>query len=279
MKKLLAVLILFVCGGVAQAAIKISPSYLELDANKTKKDYVTGSFLVAGGRDETVRFKVYPVFFEYDNKGHFVELPDNNQKNSLMGKVKFFPQEFTCINGLEQKIRITVTDLKSLPAGDSRLTLFLEDIDTKEVVIQRSNGSIGGKIIVKTRVGVPIYVAKGNYTRKGNFEALVLKNAGEDYICEYKVASLGNSKIRYNGTAYLSQGDKLIKQMDIHGKTVEGGKFVEMVQKLDLPKEQLNQGEQYNLKVVLTYKDEKNNDKVIKKDITFIPNKVTPTKV
>ena len=265
--------------GIAHAAIKISPAYIDIDANKTKKDYITSSFSVAGGKDETVRFKAYPVFFDYDNKGNFNEIPDNNQKNSLMGKLKFFPSEFTCQNGLEQKIRITVTDLKSLPAGDSRLMLFLEDIDTKEIIIAKANGSHGGKILVKTRVGVPIYVAKGNCSRKGSLESLVLNQKGEDYNCEYKVSSSGNSKIRYNGIAYLSQGDKLIKQFDIYGKTVDSGKFVEMAQKLDIPQDQLKAGEEYTLKFVLRYQDENDKEKILKKDITFIPNKSTPSKV
>ncbi len=279
MKKLLAILVLFMVTGFAQAAIKISPSYIELNANKTKKDYITGSFSVAGGKDETVRFKVYPVFFEFDNKGRFVELDDTGQKDSLIGKLKFFPQEFTCQNGLDQKIRLTVTDLKSLPAGDSRLMLFLEDTDTKEVIIQKANGSRGGKIIVKTRVGVPIYLDKGNFSKKGNLDTLVLKRTGEDYNCEYKVSSLGNSKIRYNGVGYLSQNGKLIKQFDLHGTTVLGGKFVEMAQKLDIPQDQLIPGQEYNIKFVLSYIDEKNNNKVLKKDMTFIPDKVNPSKV
>lgn len=279
MKKLVVLAFLFIFVGVADAAIKISPGYVEIDANKTKKDYITGAFSVAGGKDETVRFKVYPVFFEYDPKGHFIELPDNGQKNSLMGRLKFFPSEFTCQNGLEQKVRFTITDLKSLPQGESRLTLFLEDIDTKEVVLKKANGDIGGKIIVKTRVGVPVYVAKGIYTRKGNLDALVLKSTGEEYACEYKIASLGNSKIRYNGTAYLSQGGKLVKQFDIQGRTVDGGKFIEMVQKLDIPKDQLKSGEECNLKVVLTYRDEHDREKILKKEVTFIPEKISTNRV
>lgn len=267
---LLLTLLMF--ANTAHAAIRISPSFIEMDANKTKKDYITGSFSVAGGKDEVIRFKVYPQFFEYDSKGRFVELPDKGQKNSLLSHIKFFPSEFTCINGSEQKVRFTLTDLKTLPAGDSRVVLFLEDLNTKEVSIKKANGDIGGKIIVKTRVGVPVYLDKGLYSKKGNLETLAFKKIGEDYQCDYKISSNGNSKIRYTGYAYLSQGKELIKQFDIHGMTVAGGQFVEAAQKLDIPKDQLKPGQEYKLKFVLTYKDEKQNTKVLKKEITFMPN-------
>ena len=256
-----------------EAAIKVSPGYVELDANKSNKDYITGSFSIAGGKDETVRFKIYPVFFEHDTKGRFVELEDKGQKNSLMGKIKFYPTEFTCQNGLDQKVRFTVTDLKSLPAGESRLVLFLEDVNTKEIAIKRANGTSGGRIIVKTRVGVPIYVDKGNYIKRGTLDAVAFKQVGDDLSCEYKVSSTGNSKIRYNGYGYLSKGDNLIKKFEINGSTVESGKFLERIQRLDIDKGLLKEGEEYSVKFVLTYKDENSKEKILKKEFTFIPNK------
>ena len=280
MKKILVLLtFLIITVNVANAAIRVSPSYLELDANKIKKDYITGSFSVEGGKDETVRFKVYPEFFEYDSKGRFVELEDKDQKNSLIGKLKFYPMEFTCKNGITQKVRFTITDFKVLPAGESRLVLFLEDVDTKEIVIRKANGQAGGKIIVKTRVGVPIYLDKGNYTKKGTLDTLALKKVGDEYACEYKISSLGNSKIRYNGVAMLSQDGKLIKTMNIYGMTVEGGKFLDTAQRLDIPKDQIVQGLEYKLKFILTYKDERGSEKVLKKEMTFIPEKLVTTKI
>lgn len=263
---------LLLFANAAHAAVRISPSYIELDANKIKKEYITGSFTVAGGKDETIRFKVYPQFFEYDSKGRFVELEDNGQTDSLISHIKFFPSEFTCQNGMDQKVRFTITDLKTLPTGDSRVVLFLEDMNTKEVAIKKASGEIGGKIIVKTRVGVPVYIDKGLYSKRANLETLAFKKDGEEYLCNYKISSTGNSKIRFTGYAYLSQGKELLKQFDIHGMTVAGGKFVEAAQKLDIPKDLLKPGQEYRIKFVLTYKDEKQNQKVLKKEITFIPN-------
>lgn len=280
MKNFLILLILFLFSTIsADAAIKISPAYIELDANKSNKDYITGSFSVSGAKDETIRFKVYPVFFSHDTKGYFTEVEDSGQKNSLMGKIKFYPQEFTCKDGLEQKVRFTITDLKSLPNGDSRVLLFLEDVNTREISIKRADGSVGGSITVKTRVGVPIYVDKGLYSKKGTLDAVAFKQKGEDFSCEYKVSSIGNSKIRYSGFAYLSQGKELIQKFEIFGRQIQAGNFLETAQKLDIPKDKLKLGEPYKVKFVLTYKDEKNREKVLKKEFLFTPEKTASSQM
>jgi len=280
MKRLLLVILaLFITANCAFSAIRISPSYVELDANKTKKDYITGSFTVSGGADETIRFKVYPEFFEHNNKGEYISLADKGQPNSLLGKMNFFPNEFTCINGKEQKIRFTINNIKTLPTGESRLVLFLEDVDAKEILLKKATNGIGGKIIVKTRVGVPIYLDKGNYSKKGSLETLALKKGKDNYNCEYKVSSLGNSKIRYYGYAQLVKGDELIQRFDISGRTVQGGKFLEAMQQLPIDQSKLVAGQQYKLKVTLTYKDEKQKEKFLKKEILFTPDKIAPSAV
>lgn len=272
MKKIFMLIALLIFSiNAANAAIRISPSYIELNANKTKKDYIASSFTVSGGKEEVVRFKIYPVFFERDKNGGFVELEDKGQKNSLMGKIKFYPSEFTCQNGLDQKIRFTITGLKSLPSGESRLMLFLEDVNTKEIVIKNASGGPGGKILLKTRVGVPIYVDKGLFAKKGALDTVALKKVGECYACDYKVSSLGNSQIRYTGLGYISQGENLIKKFDVIGTVIEGGKTVERLQKLDIPKDSLVNGQEYKIKFVLTYRDEHDKEKILKKEFTYTP--------
>lgn len=280
MKKILFLLFLFLFTlNTANAAIRVSPNYIELDANATKKDFVSGSFTVSGGKDEIVRFKVYPKFFERGIKGTFMELEDKGQKNSLMGKIKFYPSEFTCKNGIEQKVRFTITGTKSLPSGDSRLVLFLEDINTKEIVIKNATGGAGGKIIVKTRIGIPIYVDKGMYSKKGTLDSVAFKKNGEEYECDYKVSSTGNSRIRYNGFCYISQGGNLVNKFEVFGSTVEAGSSLEKNQKLDIPKDLLKEGEDYKMKFVVTYKDEKKHEKILKKELIYTPQKSVNAKI
>lgn len=283
MKNLLTVFLLFALiifsTNFASAAIKVSPAIITIDASKIKKDYTTGSFSVGGGKDETIRFKVYPEFFEHSVKGDYVSLPDNGQPNSLMGKLKFYPQEFTCKDGVDQKVRFTITDLKTLPAGESRLVLFLEDTKTKELIIRRANGEIGGRIIVKTRVGVPVYLDRGNYTKRGSLDSVAFKKDNNEYECAYKITSSGNSRLNYSGFGYISQGDKLIKQFVINGSSVDPNKSLERVQKIDGLKDLIADSKEYKIKFVVTYKDENNREKILKKEFIFVPNKQTQSKI
>lgn len=201
-------------------------------------------------------------------------MPDKGQANSLMGKVKVYPTEFTCKDGVSQKVRFTITGVKSLPAGESRLALFLEDVNTKELLIKRADGKIGGRIIVKTRMGIPIYLDKGNYSRKGNLDTVAFKKTGDDYSCLYKVSSTGNSRLYYSGFAYVSQNGNLIKTININSGSVDPNKMLERIQRLDIKKEELQTGQEYEVKFVLTYKDENNKEKVLKKEFKFIPEAI-----
>lgn len=278
MKKIFLIFItlFFLCINQSYGAIKVSPSYVELDGNSTKKDYITGSFTVTGGKDEIVRFKVYPVFFKYDTKGRFQELEDKGQINSLMGKIKFYPTEFTCSNGEGQKVRFTITNLKTLPSGESKVMLFLEDTNTREIVLKRANGSIGGSIAVKTRVGVPVFLDKGNYTKHANFDNLTVKNNNGEISCPYKISSTGNSKVRYYGIGYLTQDNKLVKQFQVNGNVVYGGSYLEQIQPIILDKETvLDDNSEYKVKFILTYKDEHNKEKILKKEIKFKPDELS----
>ena len=256
----------------ANAAIKISPSTIELNANTTKKDYISTAFNVSGGINETIRFKLYPVFFKYDEKGRFIELKDTGQKDSLMGKIKFYPMEFTCQNGQPQKVRLTITGLKELQNGESRLMLFLEDVNTKEVLLSKLNGNIGGKILVKTRVGVPIYVDKGNFTKKAQFLTLNANENNGILNCAYKISSNGTSKVRYTGYGYITDdNNNLIKKFKVISSNVPGGtgSYIEKEQKVDLKDCVLTNGKNYNLKFVLTYKDEQDKEKILKRETSF----------
>ena len=273
MKKLcLLILMLFFSLIEVKAAIKIAPSTIELNAKTTNKDYISTAFNVSGGINETIRFKLYPVFFKYDEKGRFIELKDNGQKESLMGKIKFYPMEFTCQNGQPQKVRLTITGLKTLQNGESRLMLFLEDVNTKEVLLSKLNGNIGGKILVKTRVGVPIYVNKGNFTKKAQILTLNANENNGILNCTYKISSNGTSKVRYNGWGYITDNNNnLLKKFKVISSNIPGGigSYLEKEQKIDLKDCNLNNDKNYNLKLVLTYMDENNKEKILKKETSF----------
>ena len=281
MKKLILVIssIMILNNYVVYAATTIFPCYFELNANKTKNNYITGSFLVSCEKDEYMHFRIYPAFFEYDRKGKFIKLEDKGQKNSLVKHIRFYPSEFTCKNGLSQRIRFTITDLKSLPVGESKLVLFLEDVNSKKIIIRKINGEIKSKIIIKAEVGIPIYVDKGNYTKHGILNSVSIKRIDDEYACEYKISSTGNSRISYKGDGYLFKDNKLIKQFEVPYSTVENEKFLEKIQKLDIPKNGIKDNKEYKIKLILTYKDEYEQEKILEKEVIFNPEKIPNNKI
>ena len=71
MKKALiysTILIITALFSQAHAALKVTPTMLELNANETRGNYLTASFDVQGDKNETIRFKIYPSYFKITHK-------------------------------------------------------------------------------------------------------------------------------------------------------------------------------------------------------------------
>ena len=137
-------------------------------------------FTVQGGEDETIRFKVYPEYFKITSKGAMDMLEKMPAEDSLINNIKFVPSEFTLQNGRIQKVRVTVSDFDKLPDGESRLVLFLEDVAAKEVILPYQNKDVTTKLLVKTRVGIPVYLDKGHVIKKGEIELFKAEQQGEN---------------------------------------------------------------------------------------------------
>ena len=73
MKKLFYFLFAIFCSGIfsfSYGEIKITPKIIELDTTGVKGNYLTTSFSVQGGENETIRFKVYPEYFKISETGN-----------------------------------------------------------------------------------------------------------------------------------------------------------------------------------------------------------------
>ena len=178
MKKFLVLLLLafVILGQKANAALKVTPTLLELNANETRGNYLTSSFDVQGDANETIRFKIYPAYFKISPQGTMDIIEENtSEADNLIKNVRFVPNEFTLQNGNKQKVRLTITDLKNLPDGESRMVLFLEDVAANELVLPSGMKDVSTKLIVKTRVGIPIYLDKGKFVKCAQIENIDLK--------------------------------------------------------------------------------------------------------
>lgn len=271
MRKLLLLLfMLFTFPSMAHAELKITPTIIELNSENVRGNYITTSFEVSGGPEETIRFKVYPEFFNISEDGTMQVVDDPAKKavkNSMLQCVRFVPNEFTLKNGEIQKVRVTISNIDKLPDGENRVVLFLEDVAVKEVELPSGNKNIATRLELKTRIGVPIYLDKGRITKNGKFEDLKVGQADDEYFYQALLNNTGNTRVRVSGKAQIIQNKELIDEFDIRSRPVSAnGKL-----NLDsaLPTDKIAADGEYSLRVVLKYKDETYKDKIMVKEVNF----------
>ena len=77
------------------------------------------------------------------------------------------------------------------------MVLFIEDVAAKEIELPNKLKNVSTRLIVKTRIGLPIYVDKGRFIKNGNFNNLeVFENEAKNLAYKLDLSSTGNSKVR-----------------------------------------------------------------------------------
>ena len=264
MKKLLGLLIALMMTTQAFASIAVAPTKVEINANKLKANYITTAVEVRGDSHNPMRFRVYPGYFKITSAGEMnMEVPSDQY--DISKKVKFVPSEFNVMPGKTQKVRINIANLNSLPDGESRAVLFLEDVNAKEYSLDTGRPGIGAQLIVKTRVGVPIYVDKGKVSKIGEIEDLKIINGKDGEYTEMKIVSKGNSKIRYSGKVQIIQDKKLVHEYKISDGVVGDNNF--FIARDKIPTNKITGKGECTLRAVITYQDENGKRKNVTKDI------------
>lgn len=251
----------------ANAAIKVTPTMIELNANTAHGNYLTSSFDVQGDKNEIIRFKVYPEYFKITSEGTMDALEKMDAPDSLIKYVRFVPSEFTLQNGKTQKVRLTVANLNQLADGESRMVLFLEDVAAKEVILPYENKKVTTKLIIKTRVGIPVYVDKGRVVKNAVLEDLKVKKNNEKLVADIKLVSDGNSKVRYSGKAQIIKDKKLVDEYKIKNNVI--GAKNSLFSQEDIPLDKITENGNYTLRMLINYTDEKGRNKNLIKETMF----------
>ena len=262
-KKILGFLIAMTLAIPAYATITVTPTRIEINANKIRNNYATTAIEVRGAQDKPMRYKAYTGYFEIDEKAQMKVSDGVNNPHNIASKVRFVPSEFTIPAGKTQKVRVNVANIKALPDGESRAVIYLEDVNPKEYNIPNSGG-IGAQLILKTRIAVPVYVDKGNFTKKGDVELFEVVKAKDGYYTKMKVVSTGNSRIRYSGKIQIIEGKNLIDEYSLAGSAVGNNSSFGSLQKVET--KNIKKAGDYTLRLILSYDDEKGNKKIIKKE-------------
>ena len=270
MKKILVLLLLalIILGQKADAALKVTPTLLELNANETRGNYLTASFDVQGDANETIRFKIYPSYFKISPQGTMEVIDEKtSEADNLIKNVRFVPNEFTLQNGNKQKVRLTITGLKNIPDGESRMVLFLEDVTAKELLLPSGMKNVTTKLIVKTRVGIPIYLDKGKFVKCARIDSLDLKQQDKELQLALKLSSSGNSKVRYTGKAQIIKDKELIGEYKIKNHVIGSKNTLSTLE--GIPLKDISENGNYTLRLVIKYSDEKGRLKSLIKENQF----------
>ena len=244
MKKIFYTVFLLIISGifsVSNAAIKVTPTILELNTNNARSNYLTASFDIQGDKNETIRFKVYPEYFKISQTGTMDIYENTDEADSLIKNARFVPNEFTLQNGKSQKVRLTIANLNTLKDGESRMVLFLEDVAAKELFLPSGQKDVQTKLLIKTRVGIPVYVDKGRFVKCAKIDTLNVEKNKNEINAALKIISEGNSKVRYTGKAQIIKDKKLIAEYPIKSNVVGSNSFLFTSE--DIPIENITESE------------------------------------
>lgn len=265
LKKLLGLFIaLFIIAGQIEAyALFVDPIRLEVNTNKSKKNYVP-AVLNIGGDLVPSRYKITTGYFTVNSNGDADIIESKvEDKYDARDKVRFLPSEFNVKPGQTQKVRLNIVDIDKLPEGESRAMVFVENLDTNEYK-QRYNSKITLGIVLKTRIGIPVYIYKGKFIKHAKIDYFKVVEDETGKYTELKVNSTGNSLIKYNAKVQILDGRKLISEYPISTKAVAGNSSV--ISKDKIVTDKFTEAGEYTLRVVLSYPNEKNKKKILKEE-------------
>jgi len=265
MKKILGTILGLMFMTQCFASIAVAPTRVEIDANKVKGNFVTTAIEIKGDKTKTMRFKVYPEYFEIDEQGQVVMIEKSDDPHNISKKIRFVPSEFNVLPGKAQKLRINIANIKQLPDGENRAILYIEDVQPKTMDVNTGRSGIGAQLIVKTRIGVPVYIDKGKFTRQGEIESFDINETKDGLKANIKILSKGNTRLRYNGKIQLIKGEELVDEFSIGNGIVGGNNY--FVHSVTAKPEKISAGT-YTARAVISYSDQNNKKQIIKKDTT-----------
>ena len=106
--------------------------------------------------------------------------------------------------------------------------------------------------------------ASGKTVFVDNTTKACVKTQKDGYYTKLKVLSTGNSRIRYDGKIQIIEGKKLIDEYALTGSVVGDNNSLTTMQKMKTDK--ITKAGEYTIRLILSYLDEKDNKKIIKKD-------------
>ncbi|MDB9375637.1 P pilus assembly protein, chaperone PapD [Nodularia sphaerocarpa] len=201
----LSALLLF--PSVAKAQVKVSPLVIETQAQRGQAQAMVS---ITNMSDSPSRVRVYAEPFTYKPDSGFATLPANSP-NNLTPYLQFSPRELTIEPGQTRRVRIISRLAPNLPDGEYRAAVFNETLTEQK-------DSSGAVVTLATRVGVTVYVTKGNAAPK-----LTVDNARFDPKQEkvtLNIRNTGTASARPSVSWKLQRGDMVVKMGEIESVSI-----------------------------------------------------------
>jgi hypothetical protein len=190
-------------GNAAKADVAVTPLVIETDV---KQGQAQGTITVINKDAKSFRARVYTQPFTYDLETGFKLL--DASPFDLTPYLQFSPRELQVPGTDNRRIRFIARFPPSLPDGEYRAMLFTENL---EATFQEESGANNG-VIFKTaivpRVGVAIYVRKGNISH--NLTAVNARFTPKSQQLQLLVKNSGKASVITQGEWTINKGDKQI---------------------------------------------------------------------
>ncbi len=200
---------------IAQAQVGASPLVIQVEAQRGKAQ---GIITVKNPTNKPSRVRIYAEAFTYDREQGFQTLAESEQ--DLSDYLRFSPREMTIPAQSERRVRLLATLPPSLPDGEYRSVVFAENL-TETIDAQKN------EVAVITRVGVTVYVGKGDlnpnltvenafYDRQNGKIKLLVNNSGGSSVLPKLVWKLTqNDQIVVEGenpqVTIIAGGDRFLQ--------------------------------------------------------------------
>jgi P pilus assembly chaperone PapD len=191
----------------SQAQVKVSPLVIETQAQRGQAQ---GMVSITNMGNSPSRVRVYAEPFTYKPDTGFATLPANTP-NNLTPYLQFSPRELTIEPGQTRRVRIISRLAPNLPDGEYRAAVF------NETLTEQKDAS-GAIVTLATRVGVTVYVTKGNAVPQLRVENASF-NAQEKQL-RLNIRNTGNASARPSVSWRLQRGNQVIKTGDIESISV-----------------------------------------------------------
>ncbi|MEA5626445.1 P pilus assembly protein, chaperone PapD [Nostoc sp. UHCC 0251] len=190
----------------AKAQMSVSPLVIEA---KAERGQAQGMITISNTSKTPSRIRIYAQPFTYSRDAGFQTL--SSSPSDLTKYLQFSPRELTIKPGEVRRVRLISRLAPNLPDGEYRAVVFNE-------TLTESKDAAGNNVTLVARIGVTLYVRKGNLSPK-----LAIDSASfnpEQKQIQLLVQNSGQATVLPSVNWTLRQGQTVVKTGQVDANAV-----------------------------------------------------------